>query len=289
MSTSEKPAFVFIHGGWHNAHTWDKVTALLKDRGYVSVAFDLPGAGENAKYPESFYKRPLDRPAFASEPSPNAGITQDERTQATLDAIDKARKLGNGKVILVGHSQAGLTLSPAVQHSPDKVHAVVYLTAYMLPNGMPAVAIFGDKSMAGSQVMGLMMANPAMVGALRLDNNASDSDYLGKIKSAFYADISDDDFKLALGNLHCDEPAAVVRVPSDITSDKFGTVTRHYIRCTQDNAIPITGQDHMIALVDENMGNKTTVHTLETSHSPFYSEPEKLVDILVTIAGYVSQ
>ncbi|HSS98347.1 MAG TPA: alpha/beta fold hydrolase [Terriglobales bacterium] len=285
MSTSENPAFVFIHGGWHNAHCWDKVTAFLKDRDYASVAFDLPGAGENAKCPESFYKRPVDPTTFGTEPSPNAGTTQAERTQATLDAIDKATKSGNGKVILVGHSLAGLTLSPAVQHSPDKVQAVVYLSAYMLPNGMPAGAIFEDKSMAGSQVMGLMLANPAKVGALRLDNHSSDSGYLGKIKSAFYGDLSDDDFKLALDNLHCDEPAAVVRVPSDITSDKFGTVARHYIRCTQDNAIPITGQDHMIALVDANMGNQTTTHTLETSHSSFYSQPEKLVDILVSIAG----
>ena len=58
---------------------------------------------------------------------------------------------------------------------------------------------------------------------------------------------------------------------------------RHYIRCTQDHAIPLAGQDHMIAAVDRATGGKTTTHTLESSHSPFLSQPAALSQILMDI------
>ena len=43
-----RPAFVFVHGAWHNAATWHKLIPLLEARGYVARALDLPGAGANA-------------------------------------------------------------------------------------------------------------------------------------------------------------------------------------------------------------------------------------------------
>ncbi|MEM7348444.1 MAG: alpha/beta fold hydrolase [Chloroflexota bacterium] len=283
--TSNNPAFVFIHGAWHSGHTWDKVVPILADRGYASVAIDLPGAGTNAQIPSSYNQRPLDPAAFGTEPSPNAGTTQDERNEATLAAMEEAAALGNGQVILVGHSLGGLTITPISEMAPEKVHAVVYLTAFLLPNGMVAGQMITDETMAEAMVPGLFMADPEVTGALRLDPKSEDADYVANARAAFYADLTDEDFAMALGILHPDEPAQVVGVPSNITAEKFGTVSRHYIRCTQDNAISIAGQDKMINLVDAELGNKTTTHTLEASHSPFFSQPEQLADVLVTIAS----
>jgi hypothetical protein len=41
----------------------------------------------------------------------------------------------------------------------------------------------------------------------------------------------------------------------------------------------------MIATVDGAIGGKTTIHTLESSHSPFLSQPAALSKILVGIWG----
>jgi hypothetical protein len=60
-------------------------------------------------------------------------------------------------------------------------------------------------------------------------------------------------------------------------------VPRHYIRCTQDRAIPLIGQNHMIATVDDAIGSKTATYTLESSHSPFLSQPAALSKILIDI------
>ena len=285
MNTYTNPAFVFIHGAWHNANTWNKVIPLLAKRGFASVAIDLPGAGENAQLPASYHQRPLDPVAFATEPSPNAGVTQEERNAATLAAIEEAASLGNGQVVLVGHSLGGITLSPVAQMAPEQLHAVVYLTAFMLPHGMPCGAMIMSEAMAEALVPSLFMADPQVVGALRLDTNSDDPGYIERARQAFYGDLSDADFETALSNLHCDEPAQVLGVPSPITSDQFGTVTRHYIRCTEDRAITLVAQDEMIDMVDQEMGNQTIVHTLDASHSPFYSQPEELVEIFVQTAA----
>ncbi|MFI0849166.1 hypothetical protein ACH196_34835, partial [Mesorhizobium sp. IMUNJ23232] len=66
--------------------------------------------------------------------------------------------------------------------------------------------------------------------------------------------------------------------------DSFGSVPRHYIRTTQDRAVPLTGQDHMIAAVDGTIGGTTITHTMESSHSPFLSQPAALSRILLDIS-----
>ncbi|WP_404403842.1 alpha/beta fold hydrolase [Pelagibacterium halotolerans] len=274
---------VLVHGAWHGAATWDQVIPLLEAQGVRAKALDLPGAGGNARMPRAFFERPLDLGAFATEISPNAGVTQKERTDAVIAAIDETAE-DVDKVILVGHSLGGLTVSSVAEAVPGKLSAVVYLTAFMLPPGMPAIAMIQHEKMAGELVARHFLSDPQATGALRLDTAPEDPDYRAGLKAAFYADLTEAQYAAALETLHCDEPAGVAVEPSPITVGQFGAVPRHYIRCTADNAIPIAGQDFMVASVDAAMGNTTRCHTMETSHSPFYSQPAALADILVGIA-----
>lgn len=285
--SADKPAFVLVHGAWHGGACWNWLKQELEAAGHAVVASDLPGAGRNAAMPASFFQRPLDPAAFGTELSPNAGVTQNARTDAVLADVDTAAGLGNGKVILVGHSLGGVTVSPVAEAAPGMVAAAVYLCAFMLPPGMPAVAMILSEIMSEALVPPLFKADPEQVGALRIDVGSDDADYLAGIRAAFYGDLSDAEFAAARNGLHCDEPVAVAAVPSAITPDRYGTVARHYIRCTQDRAIPLAGQDHMIEAVDGAMGNATQVHTLHSSHSPFISQPGALAGILRDIAATV--
>jgi len=285
VDNTERPSFVFVHGAWHSKATWDHVTKELVSRGYATSKLDLPGAGADAKRPASFSKRPLDAAKFGSEMSPNADVTQEDRTQSVINAIDAVKGYGNGKVVLVGHSLGGLTISPVAEQRPNDIHAVVYLTAFLLKPGMNGGELIGHDTMSAGMVPGLFMADPAEVGAMRWDSQSPDAAYMKKAREAFYADLTDAQFDAAVKSLHPDEPAAVAAEPSSVTKGKFGTVNRHYIRCTEDKAIPIGGQDWMVAEMDKAMGNKTVTHTMKTSHSPFYSDVNGLCDILVRIAG----
>jgi pimeloyl-ACP methyl ester carboxylesterase len=247
------------------------------------LTLDLPGAGVNATAPASLRRSPFDPAAFAAERSPTAGITQEERTQAVVALVKEAASLGDGKVILVGHSAGGLTISAAAEQVPELLLAVVYLSGFMLPNGMPLLAMLQHETMASALSSGLFVGDPVSIGATRINIGSTDDAYKSLLKATFYGDVSESEFTHAASLLHCDEPAAAAVTPSGITPGGFGTVPRHYIRCTQDCAIPLACQDHMIATVDGAVGGKTIIHTLHSSHSPFLSQPVALSKILIGI------
>ncbi len=278
----DKPGFVFVHGAWHNGACWDKVIGLLEADGFPCAAIDLPGAGANAAVPAALQAR--DMAALATEPSPNAGVGQEERTNAVIACVEEVAERSNGKVVLVGHSMGGVTISPVAEAIPDKLEAVVFLTAFMLPPGMPAIAMIQDPAMADAVVPSLFVADPQVVGALRIDTLSEDPDYRARLREAFYADLDEETLLKAVAQLHSDEPAQVAVNPSTVTPQRFGSVPRHYVRCHQDCAITPAGQEKMIGLTDAALGGETSVHELHASHSPFYSQPEELAAILQKIA-----
>jgi pimeloyl-ACP methyl ester carboxylesterase len=149
---------------------------------------------------------------------------------------------------------------------------------------MPLLAMLQHETMSSALAPGLFVGDPTTIGATRIHAGSTDEAYRSLLKASFYADVPEPDFAQAASQLHCDESNAGALAPSDITRGRFGTVPRHYIRCTQDRAIPLSGQDHMIATVDAAIGGKTTIHTLDSSHSPFLSQPAALSRILIDIA-----
>jgi pimeloyl-ACP methyl ester carboxylesterase len=251
--SNTRPAFVFVHGAWHDASTWRLVTPLLEARGHIVRALDLPGAGRNASAPSAYGRRPLDLAAFGIEPSPNADVSQEDRTRAVVALIDEVtRQDRNRPVVLVGHSLGGLTVTAVAEVIPERVSAVVYLAALLLPPGMTLLAMKEHPTMADSLFPPLLLADPGLVRAMRIDPLSDGVDYRQKMKSALYGDVSDADLQVALSHLHCDEPLGVMVNPTLVTPARFGQVPRHFIRCLNDKAIPIAAQDFMIGAIDEH-------------------------------------
>lgn len=278
----DKPTFVLIHGYWHDSGSWTPILPLLTRAGYEAHALDLPGAGSNAKNPQSYRRRPFDPAAFATEPSPNAGVTQEQRTQAV---VDRVRAIGR-PVVLVGHSMGGATISDVAETIPDSIVAAVYLTAFLLAPGTPPIAIMQHETMAAALVPSLFSADPEKAGALRLNPLSGDADYAARFRRAFYGDVGEAELAEFIPHLHPDEPLGTAVRPSAVTKLRFGKVARHYIRCTEDNAITAAGQDFMIAAVDAALGTATATYTMEgSSHSPFLSRPAELADLLTGIAA----
>jgi pimeloyl-ACP methyl ester carboxylesterase len=282
MSTP-KAVYVLVHGGWHNQSAWNKVRPILEAQGSAVLTLDLPGAGANTIAPKSLSAHPFDLAAFAAEPSPVANITQEERTQAVVALVREAASLG--KVILVGHSAGGMTISAVAERVPELLAAVVYVAGFLVPNGLSLLAMLPHESMSSALSPRLFVGDPAAIGATRINTGPADQAYRKLLKASFYADVSEPDFARAASQLHCDEPNVGAVAPSEITPGRFGSVPRHYIRTTQDCAVPVTGQDHMIAAVDGTIGGTTITHTIESSHSPFLSKSAVLSKILLDISA----
>lgn len=277
--------FILIHGAWHDHHCWEAVVRLLEAAGHPVRALDLPGAGVNARRPLSADTDPPDAEGMVHEPSPNADVTQQARTDAVIAVVRDLVAASGRPPVVVGHSLGGLTVSPVAQTVPDEIAAAVYLTAMMLPPGMKGAEVGVHPASAGSQIASLLLGDAGTIGARRLNPRSTDPDYIARVRQAFYGDLTDAQFDSARTFLHPDEPLSVAVQPSPITKDRFGRVPRHYIECLQDHAITIAMQREMVRMVDAAMGGATRVHTMDCSHSPFYSQPQALADILIGIAA----
>ncbi len=279
-----KPAFIFVHGGWVDSSIWRLVIPLLEARGHVARALDLPGSGPYAKVPPSYHTRPLDAAAFATERSPTTDVTQEERTHAVVTLAEKTARETGAPVVLVGQSLGGLTVTAVAEAIPDRLRAIVYISGFLQSPETPAIALVQHASMAGALVPSLFLADPQVVGACRIDPQSDNAEYHALMRNALCADVSEADFSSALAGASCDEPLGVMLIPANITAERFGMVPRHYVRCIEDRAIPLTAQDFMIAAADSALGSQTHTHTLATSHFPFYSQPKALTEILLAIA-----
>ena len=271
-------SFLFVHGAWHAAAHWNDVLEQLVAMGHRAFAIDLPGSGLNATYPQSYLRNDFD--AFASEPSPIAGIhIADYADAITAQLSDMAR---HGTVTLVGHSFGGLAITAAAEASPDLIDRLVYLTAYVpvpdLPNAVALASLpEGQASISGA----ILIGDPRVTGAQRINPRDADPDYLEKGRQALYNDVSTEDYLRFTAYCNPDMPLAVAFDNAQGTAERWGRIPRSFIRCTEDHTVPLLLQDRMIREADAvTPSNKFQVHTLPSSHSSFASMPDRLAAVL---------
>ncbi len=226
-----------IHGGSHGGWCWDKVVPLLREKGHLVEAPDLPGHGKD--------KTPI----------------QEVTLQSCVDKVCSVIEAQSEPVILVGHSMGGIIISQVAEQIPDKIRTLVYLTAALLRDGESQAAIIET--------------------CLPRFNLSQDQSYFTNkdeiIADTYYNDCSADDIahsKALLGP----EAMAIFKTPVHLSNEKFGRVPRVYIECLRDQCLFPHDQKTMYTATP-----CLRVFSLNTSHSPFLSAPEKLVDCLLSI------
>jgi len=280
MTTRETPVLL-LHGFWHGAWCWSEVLGRLTAAGTRALAVDMAGHGLRARRPAAPTARPFDPAALAAEPSPAIA----DLDEAAALFVAQARALGGGApVTAVAHSMGGNVLTRAVQDAPGLFAHAVYVTAFMPASGVPAAAYIFAPENEGDLVQVAMVADPAAIGGLRLDTASLDPSYHQLLRDAFFGDVGADLADAAIGLLTPDAPAGIAAGATTLTADGWGSVPRTYVVCTRDRALQPPMQRRFIELADAAFpGNPTTVHTLESSHSPFLSMPGELTDIILKL------
>ena len=104
--------------------------------------------------------------------------------------ISQVGQLGAGDpVVVVAHSAGGAVLTRAAQLAPRLVAHAVYLTAFMPSSGVSVQAHARMPENDGSLLRSLLVADPAAVGALRLDVACPEPAYRQRLREAFYGDV----------------------------------------------------------------------------------------------------
>lgn len=234
--------YILIHGSWHSAWNWHKVTPLLEKAGHRVFAIDLPGMGRD--------KTPIEK------------VTMKDTVQKIVDLIDSIE----GRVILVGHSKNGIMISQAAEYRPEKIEKLVYLAAYLIPNGKTQREYSIQDT--GGWLKPYVTQYPE-TGSHTLQPEI--------YKEGLYHDCEDDITELAKVLLS-HEPVESGITPLELTEERWGSVPRVYIECTEDRAVT--------PFIQQKMYTETPcekVYKLTTSHSPFFSQPKALVDILLNV------
>ncbi|MER7005794.1 alpha/beta fold hydrolase [Dactylosporangium sp. NPDC000555] len=265
---------LFVHGFWHAAWCWTEVLAHVTRTGRVGLAVDLPGHGLRARRPASATARPFNPQALATEPSPVAGVDLD---QAGDFLVEQIKLLGGGRpVTVVAHSMGGTALTRAAQQAPELVSRAVYLAAFMPASDTPAIV-----HAQTPQLSQALRADPAAVGALRLDVGSTDPGYRQALYDTFYGGVEPMLADAAMSLLSPDAPLRIALGTTRLTCDGWGSVPRTYIKTDRDVVIPPAVQERLIADADAAFpANPTHVLGLDASHSPFLSMPGKVADIV---------
>jgi pimeloyl-ACP methyl ester carboxylesterase len=231
--------FVLVHGAWHGGWCWNKIVARLSAQGHTVVAPDMPGHG-------------IDR-------TPINDVTMDGIVAKMTGVIREQQE----PVVLVGHSYGGAVITATAEACADRVRALVYVTAFIVPNGKSTMELAQEdtENQLGPNIVFAedgksATANPAV------------------LKPVFYAQCGDDDIALAR-MLLVPEATAGFQAPIITTAERWGELPKFYVECTRDRAISIAQQRRM-----QPHGPCQKVFTLDTDHSPFFSMPDQLAAIL---------
>lgn len=235
------PTYVLVHGAWADESAWGFVRNQLAVHANV-VVVNLPAHGID--------------------------LTDGTKTGLNdyVKAVTNVMNQQSGKVILVGHSMAGMVISQVAENIPAKIEKLIYVSAFLPKNG---------ESLNGIVNKFLNNKTPEIF--------EFNKDYsLISIKKEAIPTVVCDDcppfMKEALVKYHRAEPLKGFNDKVMLTS-KFVGVPKYYISTTADNAVPFPLQQQMI----KDNGTVKKVFEMKTSHLPFVVQADEFIKILTGI------
>lgn len=233
-------AYILVHGAWHGGWCWENVKPRLERAGHVVLAPDLPGHG--------------------ADRTPIADVTLERYVRHIRKVVESVVE----PVILVGHSMGGAVISEVAEALHDgTITMLVYVAAFLLRSGQAVLDVAGADT-DSILLPGLQWAADGLSASVPPD----------VARAAFYSQCSPTDAESAATRL-CAQPAAPVTTPIHVTEERYGRVPRIYIECSRDRGVSPSSQRAMYTAMP-----CLRVLSLATDHSPFYSTPQALTDIL---------
>jgi pimeloyl-ACP methyl ester carboxylesterase len=104
--------FVLVHGAWQSAGTWDLLAPLLEERGHRVIRPVLSGLGTDQIH-----------------------LSPDITLQRHVEDVSVELSKSPDRVILVGHSYAGMIISGVAETNPTQVRRLVFLDAFIPEDG----------------------------------------------------------------------------------------------------------------------------------------------------------
>ena len=241
--------FVLVHGAFSGAWVWGPLIERLKAAGHSAEAFDLPGSGDDH--------------------TPANEVTLD----ACADRLCEVLASSSDSAIVACHSMGGVVANQGAARCPDRVGALVYVTAFVPKNGQSLLDLAKLPEGADDQVQ----ANITIEGDPPVATLPAASS-----RQAVYGSCTDQVAVWAIARQR-PQPVAPFATPVSIPDGVLDGINRYYVICNRDRAIPLALQWRMVA---ENVC--ADVVKLDTDHTPQLSTTDELAKALDRFAKHSS-
>jgi pimeloyl-ACP methyl ester carboxylesterase len=206
-------------------------------------------------------------PGMGADKTPLAGLDMIAWARAVAKVIESDPE----PVIMVGHSRGGAVISQTAELVPDRIRLNVYLTALLLEDGESGFGVlklvpegsFTPPAMIPNEAGTAISFDPAEAGPL------------------LYQRTEPAWVERALAHL-TPEPMFGLTQTQSLSAERYGRVPRAYIECLDDLTLPLIAQQALTARQPCNH-----VRSIDSDHSPFYSAPGELADVLDELAKTV--
>jgi pimeloyl-ACP methyl ester carboxylesterase len=205
-----------------------------------------------------------DLPGHGNDRTPPPSVT----LQSYADRICEIAGAQAEPVILAAHSMGGVAITQAAENCPEKIRALAYVCAFLPRNG-DSLTTWASQDPAS-------MVNPTTTDP-REDGTVGFK--LEYSREAFYGNCSEEDVKFAQSHLVA-QSGAPFGTPVKTTAERWGRIPRYYIECARDRAMTLKLQRAM-----QEHSPCRQAFSIDTDHSPFFSAPQQLADILLRIGS----
>jgi len=234
--------FVLIHGAFHGGWCWDALRVPLESAGHQVVTPDLPGLG--------------------GDTTPASEINPVSYTERVIEVV----RTQSEPVVLVGHSMSGLMISEAAEQVPEKIAALVYIAAWLLPDGESSPNFYKELGVV-SPVMACCEVDD--IGMVSFKPEFLQEKLYNTTAPEIIADIGPR-LRPILG--------ATMAQRLALTSERYGSVRRIYIETLRDEAIPQKYQQMMYSVMPCEQ-----VITIDSDHCPMVSRTDLLAEHLMAV------
>jgi pimeloyl-ACP methyl ester carboxylesterase len=191
----------------------------------------------------------IDLPTVHAANKAELGMLDD--AQAVRDAVDAV----DGPVVVVAHSYGGVPTTQGLAGAANVAH-IVYIAAFALDAG---------ESLLGA-VGGVAPTWWMVDGALTTAGNAAEP-----AESLFFNDLPDD---VAHANAARLVAQATKPFSDTVTRVAWKDISTTYLITERDTVFPLFAQEALSGRAG------SAVHRLDTSHSPFLSQPDATADLI---------
>ncbi|KAF3181219.1 hypothetical protein TWF225_006764 [Orbilia oligospora] len=261
------PTLVFVPGAWHRPSCYGKVVKLLQEQYQLRCSLvTLPSTSGD---PEATFKDDLDaaRTAIANE--------TDHGRNVVVIAHSYGGLVGNSAIKGFARPRPDVASnSPATSSSPEAAGEVQSsVSGYVV--GLVLIA-------SGFTFTGLSFMDPFLgipPPAWKINKDTGFADFVVPPGEFFYHDLPAEEREYWVSQLAPQSLKSLFE-GGEYTYSGWKDVPAWYIGTVEDQGLPVVVQRMNVGMARE-MGATVEHRELQTSHSPFLSQPDEVAEILV--------